>query len=419
MKPVILDVSVTCLEEFYLLFLFGKEKVKSRAAIVFLFFCLVVSIAVASYFNMPLIPKFIMQISIIVFWGYDAYEMSRLRLVFYAVSHILMMSMSEFVVMAAWGFFDEPVLSVNLAYEDMRLSLIIAAKAFHFWVVVVFRRFLVAGQEKGKHYESLLMIFSGISFIAAHVVININMMYLPKERDKMWILAGNAAVLAAFIGNVVFTEKYTAVRKTADEERQKLMQMKLQYQYYERKKEDLQDIRQIYHDLKNHLLLMDDEMLSVQIRDKIKAVEDYYETGNDFLDVLIFDKIRKASEKKIHLECDIDFKQGGFLHPSDISVIFGTLLDDAIETSKKTDPGENYIFCKAKPKRGLLVIAVRNYEDSFHNQTQTLKHKPYMHGTGLKKVQNAVKKYGGECCIEKKGDIFNINIVIPIPELYA
>lgn len=235
----------------------------------------------------------------------------------------------------------------------------------------------------------------------------------------MWILAGNAAVLAAFIGNVVFTEKYTAVRKTADEERQKLMQMKLQYQYYERKKEDLQDIRQIYHDLKNHLLLMDDEMLSVQIRDKIKAVEDYYETGNDFLDVLIFDKIRKASEKKIHLECDINFKQGGFLHPSDISVIFGTLLDDAIEISEKTDPGENYIFCKAKPKRGLLVIAVRNSEDSFHNQTQTLKHKPYMHGTGLKKVQNAVKKYGGECCIEKKGDIFNINIVIPIPELYA
>lgn len=172
MKPVILDVSVTCLEEFYLLFLFGKEKVKSRAAIVFLFFCLVVSIAVASYFNMPLIPKFIMQISIIVFWGYDAYEMSRLRLVFYAVSHILMMSMSEFVVMAAWGFFDEPVLSVNLAYEDMRLSLIIAAKAFHFWVVVVFRRFLVAGQEKGKHYESLLMIFSGISFIAAQAAIN-------------------------------------------------------------------------------------------------------------------------------------------------------------------------------------------------------------------------------------------------------
>ncbi len=173
------------------------------------------------------------------------------------------------------------------------------------------------------------------------------------------------------------------------------------------------------HDLKNHLLLMDDEMLSVQIRDKIKAVEDYYETGNDFLDVLIFDKIRKASEKKIHLECDINFKQGGFLHPSDISVIFGTLLDGAIEISEKTDPGENYIFCKAKPKRGLLVIAVRNSEYSFHNQTQTLKHKPFMHGTGLKKVQNAVKKYGGECCIEKEGDIFNINIVIPIPELYA
>lgn len=414
MKSVILDVSITCLEEFFLLYLFGKERVKSRAAIACLFLCLVVSIAVASYFSMPLIPKFIMQISIIVFLGAYAYEICRLRLVFYAISHILIMCMSEFAVMVAWGFFDEPVLSVNLAYEDFRLSLVIVAKAFQFWMVVVFRHFIVAGLEKGRRYESLLMIFSGISFIIAHVVIHINIMYLPKEQDKIWIMAGNVAVLAAFILSVIFEEKYAAARKMADEERQKLMQMKLQYQYYQRKREDLQDIRQIYHDMKNHLLLLDDEMLYDQIGDKIKAVEDYYETGNDFLDVIISDKIRKASEKKIHLECDIDFKQGGFIQPFDVSMIFGALLDDVIQASEKTDQEENYIFCKVKPKRGLLVIVIGNYEDSFYVQNRKQKLSKY--GAGIKKVQKTVKKYGGECGIEKESDIFKVNIVIPIPE---
>ena len=417
MNPVIIDVSITCLEEFYLLFLLGKEKVKSKAAVALLFLCLAGSTAVVSYFSMPLIPTYIMQTGIIVFMGDYAYETGRLRLFFYAVSHILIMCMSEFVVMVAWGFFDQPVFSVNLAYEDFRISLIIVAKAFHFWVVSIFRHFIIADQENRNCYEFFPVICSGISFIVVHVVINLNIMHIPKERDQAWVLAGDAAVLAAFILSVVCTEKYAAVKKLAVEEKQKLMQMELQYQYHIRKKEDMQYVRQVYHDLKNHLLFMDHEMLLDQIGNKIKAVEDYYETGNDFLDVIISDKIRKANEKHIRLECDIDFKHGGFIKPLDISSIFGDLLDDAMDALEKKDQDERYIFCKVKRRRNFLIIVIRNHYVFFCNRN--LKQKPYIYGAGFKNVQNTVKKYGGVCCIEKETDMIKVNIVIPIPEEFA
>lgn len=287
------------------------------------------------------------------------------------------------------------------------------AKAFHFWAVSIFRKFIHLDNENLDRYEFLPIILSGISFVTVFVVININTAHIPDKGDKALILAGDAAVLAAFILNIIFAERYVKVKKLAEEEKQKLMQMELQYQYYERKKEDMQYIRQVYHDMKNHLLLMDDEKLSAQIESRIKIVEDYYETGNEFLDVIISDKMKTASGKNIQLECDIDFTQGGFIQPLDISTIFGNLLDNAIEASEKLDADEKYIFCRARQKRSMMIVQIQNHY--LPSQNRESRQKPYMHGFGLKNVQDAIKKYDGECCIEKEHDVFRVSIVFPMP----
>lgn len=413
MISVITDVLVTFLEGIYLLFLLDKEEVRSRAAEAFLFICLAVFVAFASYLGMPLMQKYFMQVCIIIFIGCLAYASGIVKMGFYAVSHILLMCMSEFLVMGAWGFFDRPVLSVNLAYEDFRISLVIVSKAFHFWAVSIFRHFIYQDNENLNRYELFPIILSGISFITVFVVININIAHIPDRGDKALILAGDAAVLAAFILNIIFAERYVKVKKLAEEEKQKFMQMELQYQYYERKKEDMQYIRQIYHDMKNHLLLLGNEKISDQIESRIKIVEDYYETGNEFLDVIISDKLKTASEKSIRLECDIDFTQGGFIQPLDISTIFGNLLDNAIEAAEKLDADEKYIFCRAGQKRSLMIVRIHNHY--LPSQNRESRQKPYMHGFGLKNVQDAVRKYDGECCIEKEHDIFKVSIVFPMP----
>lgn len=113
MIPVIADVLVTFLEGIYLLFLLDKEEARSRAAEVFLFICLAASVAIASCLGMPLMQKYFMQACIIIFIGRLAYVSGIVKMGFYAVSHILLMCMSEFLVMGAWGFFDRPVLSVT------------------------------------------------------------------------------------------------------------------------------------------------------------------------------------------------------------------------------------------------------------------------------------------------------------------
>lgn len=410
---VIVAVTTACLEEFYLLFLLGAEKAKSRSAQAAFYVLLSAAAALMSYFGIPAPYNTVIYFCMIVVIGGYSYDAGRIKLGFYAVIYILIAYVSEVItLMAVWLFSGKPVTS-----DNVRIFLIMVNEVFRFFLIYLFKKLIYAQKKHSGGHEFFPVLLSGISFIVVLAVMNANIMYIPDSQDKIFLLAGDAAVLLAFILNIIFTEKYVEVKALSEAEKRKMAQMELQYQYYERKMEDMHYIRQIYHDLKNHLLLLDDEAVSHQIMSRIKSVEDYYETGNDFLDVIIYDKMRKASENNIHLECDIEFMQGGFLHPLDISTIFGNLLDNAIEAAGKLDMDEKYIFCRAKQKRSLFIILVQNHYAPEQSciQGRDYKKKPYMHGFGLKNVQDAVRKYGGECCVEKETDLFRVSIVFPIP----
>ena len=65
-------------------------------------------------------------------------------------------------------------------------------------------------------------------------------------------------------------------------------------------------MRSIYHDMKNHLLVLEGSQgtdatrkMAEQLRSQIADFEDYVHTGNEFLDIIIKDKAAKARENGI------------------------------------------------------------------------------------------------------------------------
>ena len=109
--------------------------------------------------------------------------------------------------------------------------------------------------------------------------------------------------------------------------------------------QDEEQVKSIYHDLKNHLLFSDGNILKSETIKNSSFMKKYYNTGNDFLDIILADKIELAWKQKVKIECNIDFRAGNFLEPLDISTIFGNLLDNAIEATAKLHESEkNYIF---------------------------------------------------------------------------
>lgn len=194
--------------------------------------------------------------------------------------------------------------------------------------------------------------------------------------------------------------------------------------YYQEKIEDERRIRSIYHDMKNHLLVLEGQSARSEaveesirtLKSQMEVYETYYHTGNEFLDIIIRDKARAAKEKKIDFCAVIHFKDGFFLEPLDISAIFGNALDNAIEASEKLPEDLRLITAKASRIRDMLVITVENNTppDAF-SEGNTSKEDDFLHGFGLTNIRNAVSKYDGECIFKQQDGRFVLKIVMPVP----
>jgi len=205
---------------------------------------------------------------------------------------------------------------------------------------------------------------------------------------------------------------------------QQIREMELKYAYYEDKFKDEERVREIYHDLKNHLLILqtqqehnvESQQMIASLQEQISTFEDYQHTGNEFLDIIIRDKAKKAKEKNIDFNAVIRFEDVDFIVPLDISTIFGNAIDNALEASLKLPADERVVTVKANRFRDMLSIIIRNNclttEDA---GLTTTKEDLFLHGFGLKNIRQAVEKYGGQLAIHQEQGSFILKIIIPIP----
>lgn len=200
--------------------------------------------------------------------------------------------------------------------------------------------------------------------------------------------------------------------------------LELKHSYYEDKLKEEERVRRIYHDLKNHLLILQSGMLnnpetqkSIQaLQTQIEGYENYCHTGNDYLDILVRDKARIAMEKHIDFSVVIHFEDASFIEPLDISTIFGNALDNAIEASIKLSPQNRVITAKADRIRDMLSIRIENnIGGELNTAVRTTKPDSFAHGFGLSNIRNAVEKYDGQCIEKVVNESFRLQIMIPIP----
>lgn len=203
--------------------------------------------------------------------------------------------------------------------------------------------------------------------------------------------------------------------------------LRSKHRYYEDKLREEERVRAAYHDMKNHLLLLrseqndeEAEKMTRSLLERTSGYEDYYKTGNSFLDVIIHDKAKAAKENDIDFAAVLHFADGGFIEPLDLSAIFGNGLDNAIEASLNLPRQDRLVTVKANRIRDMLAIVIENNAAGAASaeapaERKTSKADNYFHGFGLRNIRQAVEKYDGECAIRQAGGRFVLSIVIPVP----
>lgn len=190
-----------------------------------------------------------------------------------------------------------------------------------------------------------------------------------------------------------------------------------------------EDVRRLYHDMKNHLnslafMAKDDEAMEAYIKDlgiKLKSYESIVNSGNDTLDILLTQKWKAAQEQGITMSIYIDFSRGDFMSPLDICTIFGNALDNAIEAAAKVEEDSGkMILIRSQEYANQLIVKIRN---SYQGEIRFFKELPVTtkcgdsdyHGLGVGNIVNTVKQYGGIATIDlpEKG-VFELKIMLPL-----
>lgn len=189
--------------------------------------------------------------------------------------------------------------------------------------------------------------------------------------------------------------------------------LNLQYDCAKQNAEDVQNmydsIRSIRHDMKNHLLCIDNLLKNhtehnQQAQDYIKKLLKQQEilqrkvifSGNDALDAILNTKQAAAHQYGINFDTVIaDSLQ--FMSADDICVLFGNLLDNAISAARNTETKQ--INLNIQPQDTYVSIVLTNSvkEDilATNPTLKTTKQKKDGHGYGIKNVRKVVQKYHG------------------------
>lgn len=265
------------------------------------------------------------------------------------------------------------------------------------------------------------IILTLVFLIAFAIVVFTVFNLLNLERTADFTLYISSGVLATiFFIIFMYSKNILYLREQEQRDKVQIAQLQQQYAYYQDKQKDEERIRSIYHDMKNHLLVLESSQgteatrqMAQELRSQIADYENYIHTGNSFLDIIIKDKAEKAREKHIDFSAFIDFNGVDFIEPLDISTLFGNGIDNAIEACEKLPDEQRVILVKAGKVQGFVSILIENNcSDEMKINGNTSKADKFLHGFGISNMKKAAEKYGGTCTTTQANGKFTLKILL-------
>ena len=270
--------------------------------------------------------------------------------------------------------------------------------------------------------DSIILTIVFLIAFTISLLANFNLLNLAGLVDLV-IYISSGVLAAVFMMIFMYAKNVLYLREQEQRDKMQIAQLQQQFAYYQEKMKDEERVRSIYHDLKNHLLVMESRQnteetrqMAETLRSQIADYEDYVHTGNEFLDIILKDKAAKAREKQIDFSAMVDFHGIDFMEPLDISTIFGNAIDNAIEASENLPEYRRLITVKAERVRDMLLITIENNTTPGNHLTEgTTKKDRFVHGFGIPNIKKAVEKYSGQCSFQQEERVYRLKILIPCP----
>lgn len=204
-------------------------------------------------------------------------------------------------------------------------------------------------------------------------------------------------------------------------------QIHAQAEHYKALSDANWEVRRFRHDFKNtriaieKLLADGDQTQALSLLQACGDVQDapnrnmvLFDTGNGIADALLTDKQKCAAAHNTAIIFQGAIPQNA-LAPTDLCVILGNTVDNAIEACEKLPPGiERTVCVTCNCSSGFLFLTIQNPTAETvtvrDNHIATTKRDKTLHGFGLLSLQSVVKKYDGSVKLYTTENRFTVNI---------
>ena len=396
----------------------GKE-CSSRPVYIFSYLLYPIIVCSLYFFvNIPVVNLAGNVISLIIIsLNYNAGVPKRIALIAFLYIFMLFIEMGTAI---ATGYMGISAFDTGTYSEP--LGPIIVGLILYLFSLISLKIKKIKDNEKISPFEWFAAVFIPIS--SAYIII------LLLEKSNMDKSQCVAAVLLLLTINVLVFYIYEALLESYDTKISMILYEHEKDYYYNQCKymeDSSKHLKSFKHDIKNHMIAIlgnirekkyDDAEKYIKsiLGDELTDKMEYCNTGNIAVDSVLNYKFKLAIANNVALKNDINIPNDLIIAESDITVIVGNLLDNAITATTKLAPSERRISVKMNYDKGRMFILVENTFDGIYKQKdgeyQSLKPNRTDHGYGIKNVKRVIEKYDGYLDIDPKNSIFKALVIL-------
>lgn len=278
--------------------------------------------------------------------------------------------------------------------------------------------------EKWGNSNILVLFMPTLTIVIVSILMELFLDYYYRGGDLSLVMVLILAILAMLVISLYLL--YRALLEKRQKSENMLLQRKIEMQEdaYTQLHQNLIQSRKFQHDIKHKLVVIEQLLQQQKLNDAEQYLREYlsdidevsgFIAANTVWETVVAIKRSKAAEKKIEFQTDVQCDGMKKFDEMDLSVLFGNLLDNAIEAEEKLTENRK-IWLVVKEKFGIVFIKAGNrIEDSvlkYNPQLKTTKANSELHGLGIKCMKEIVTKYKGSMELSEENDIFWITIFL-------
>lgn len=330
----------------------------------------------------------------------------------------IFMAGAEMLVVTLTGYINFSIMQTNDYHSIFGIVVINILKFVVSMAVSGFKNIKIGNTLPVTYWISLLVM--PISSLFMLVVIF--------QSDGLAIYQITLSVIAVLIINFTVFFLFDSLAILYQEKQEKGF-VEQQNRYYENQLEiinaSLESSNILRHDMKNHLQTIFTDIKNGNISEAqqhISDIADVYNaeseiihTGYPAIDSIVNFKLQAAKKNGVRVNASSTLPQGLNISSFDSTVIFGNLIDNALQAVSLM-PENKFIDFALHYSKGMLLIKITN---PFINEIKksgdkviTSKTDKKNHGYGLTSVKETVEKYDGTIEINLDDNIFTVTAVL-------